>query len=358
MWRRASLQLKTLVNRRTSIATDTVGDHGDHDFDGHGPWHDTTTTSQRRQGRSNHAPSRSHHIFTTQNILTSNSPPASAMTTSPLRSSPSPATSPLSGRSQHQSTRPSSSHNAPARGWKYLRKATSTHFRHSRILHGDFAAQPSSSHISTDELPHTVPRPGLGNEPPVIPRNTGSGARAAVAAWQWQHDMFPSTFKNKLRNLDLAQKDRESGIGLAVTSDSLEDMSLAVANGSEVMGSAPSKVDFVDRLPLELAIQVLAHLDAAGLASASRVSKVWHEVSSLQDIWKESYLRERSATYATSEPIRSGAGLGVPAVEPGMDWKKAYAATDELSKRWRQGKATSVWLNGHSDSIYCLQFDE
>jgi hypothetical protein len=29
-----------------------------------------------------------------------------------------------------------------------------------------------------------------------------------------------------------------------------------------------------------------------------------------------------------------------------------------LNDRWKTGKARAVYLNGHTDSIYCLQFDE
>lgn len=349
MWRRASVQIKTLVNRRTSIATETLDASPDLHLHLH--------LEQKRQLRSSHVPSRSHHIFTTQQNLP---PSAGASPTSPATVSP--TTSPRSVQAQQQSPRPLTSHAINAR-WHRLRKATSTSFRNSRIFHADFVL-PShdSSYIPTEDLPYSVPRPGIGHEPPIIPRNSGSGARAAVAAWQ--NEMFSLPFKNKRLTLDSVQTDRESGIGIAVTStdsvaDELQDADAVHAEGEVVLGACgPNRVDFVYRLPVELAIQVLAHLDAASLAPASRVSKLWREVTSLQHVWRESYLREKTGTYATSEPIQPGVGLGVPAIQPNMNWKDAYAATEELAKRWKQGKATSVWMNGHSDSIYCLQFDE
>lgn len=355
MWRRASVSIKTLVNRRTSIATETLNGSPDIHL------HLQHQHDQKRQLRSSHAPSRSHHTFTT----TSSSQNAQA-SSGPSPSSPAALSPNISPRStnihQQQSPRSPTSHAINSR-WHRLRKATSTSFRNSRVLNGDFAL-PShdNAYITTEELPQSVPRPGFGNEPPIIPRNSGSGARAAVAAWQ--NEMFPMPFKNKRLTLDSTQNDRESGIGIAVTStdsvaDELQDPDVVTAEGDVVLGAcAPSRVDFVYRLPVELAIQVLAHLDAASLAPASRVSKAWHNVTSLQHIWRESYLREKTGTYSTSEPIQPGAGLGVPAIQPNMNWKDAYAATEELAKRWKQGKATSVWMNGHSDSIYCLQFDE
>lgn len=348
--RRASVQIKGLVNnRRTSIATDTLpGAHG-HDS---GP--SDLSSSSKRQLRAGHAQSRSHHVFTSHTALSTAASPVSPT-----------ATSPRSGQPPH-SPRPTTSYAINAT-WHRLRKATSTSFRHSRILNGDFSI-PNHEHpyAPPDDLPEgsSTARPGVGNEPPIIPRNSGSGARAAVAAWQ--QDMCPTVrpLVNKRLTLDSLQNDRESGIGIAVTIpgssvDGLHDLDMVTADGDVILGGcAPNRVDFIDRLPVELAIQVLAHLDAAGLATASLVSSTWRDIASLQHIWRESYLREKTGTFATSEPIKPGTGLGVPALQPSINWKNAYRATEELAKRWKQGKATSIYLNGHSDSIYCLQFDE
>lgn len=337
IFRRASVSIKGLVHRRTSIATDTFEEPRD--------------TAQQQQ-RSGHAPSYSHHHIQTT-------------PTSPLGgSSPS--------RVSTQQSRPTTSHGINAT-WHRLRQATS--FRHSRVLYGDFTMHPHEvPYQPQDDLPYLVPRPGVGGEPPVIPRNGGSGARAAAAAWQ--HDMFPTVhpqgradmpvLKNKRLTLDSTQTDRESGIGIAVTSSDSDagdpqDLDMVSAEGAEVLyGCAPeiSRIDFIDRLPAELAIQVLAHLDAADLARSSLVSRSWRDMVSSQHIWRESYLREKTGTYATSSPVQPGTGLGVPAIQPNITWKDAYRVTEELGKRWKRGHATSIYLNGHSDSIYCLQFDE
>jgi F-box and WD-40 domain protein 1/11 len=88
------------------------------------------------------------------------------------------------------------------------------------------------------------------------------------------------------------------------------------------------------------------------------VSSGWHGVVKNQHIWRESFLREKTTTYATSGPVRPGVGLGVPRVQPENNWKEIYRVKTELDKRWKEGKAQPVYLNGHTDSIYCLQFDE
>lgn len=338
IFRRASVSIKGLVHRRTSIATDTFEEPRD--------------TARHQQQRSGHAPSYSHHHIQTT------------------------PTSPLGGlspsRVSTQQSRPTTSHGINAT-WHRLRQATS--FRHSRVLYGDFTMHAHEvPYQPQDDLPYSVPRPGMGSEPPVIPRNGGSGARAAAAAWQ--HDMFPTVhpqgraempvLKNKRLTLDSTQTDRESGIGIAVTSSDSDagdpqDLDMVSSEGAEVLyGCAPeiSRIDFIDRLPAELAIQVLAHLDAADLARSSLVSRSWRDMVSSQHIWRESYLREKTGTYATSSPVQPGTGLGVPAIQPNITWKDAYRVTEELGKRWKRGHATSIYLNGHSDSIYCLQFDE
>lgn len=143
--------------------------------------------------------------------------------------------------------------------------------------------------------------------------------------------------------------DRESGIGITVTLPGTEE-----ADTESVI----SKIDFVTKLPTELAIHILACLDAAALTKASEVCRSWKNIISNQHIWRESCLRETTTTYATSTPVTPGTGLGVPAIAPTNDWREIYRVKQQLTHRWKGGKASPVYLNGHKDSIYCLQFDE
>lgn len=331
--RRASVSLKGLVHRRSSlVATDTFQEPRDEQ--------DKHETGRRFLRRASHA----HAQF--------------QQPTSPLSSS-------AACGGQQQQARPTTGHAINAT-WHRLRQAAS--FRHSRVLYGDFVLQedPSPPH---DNLAEPSTRPGVGNEPPIIPRNSGLRAKAAVAAWQ--NEMFPTAHGHALLNKRLTglgevdgQSDRESGIGIAVTSPQDSDLDLVTAEGEQILNDGPdpapgiSRVDFIDRLPVELAIQVLAHLDAAGLTTASVVSRRWNKMAATQHIWRESFLREKTGTYATSGLIKPGSGLGVPAVKPNVDWNETYRVTEELGRRWKEGKATPIYLNGHSDSIYCLQFDE
>ncbi|KAK2040849.1 WD domain-containing protein [Colletotrichum somersetense] len=238
----------------------------------------------------------------------------------------------------HHNQRPGTSHaHSP---WHRLRQATS--FRHSKSSYGHDAH--SDAFLADHPLP-SMPLPGNGSEPPIIPYHTGGAAKAAAAAQnQAIHNKWLTASSDDFT-------DHESGISITVTGgDSDLDLDVGDAN--------ISRIDFVAQLPVELAIQVLAHLDAAALAAASRVSRGWQKMVENQHVWRESFLREKTGTYATSLPVQPGTGQGVPSINPDVNWKQIYKAKDELDQRWKEGKARPVYLNGHLDSIYCLQFDE
>ncbi|EAQ91542.1 hypothetical protein CHGG_03477 [Chaetomium globosum CBS 148.51] len=265
--------------------------------------------------------------------------------------------------SSHHAPRPTTSH----AGWHRLRQRASFH-RQSPMMYPGYGEKLFQHDLDPIESP-TFPVPGSGEQPPIIPRNTGAAARHAAAiacnglnGYDVMDMPFPRPGWLAKDSLD----DHESGIGIALTSCEMEayvpgdevDSDVDVGTDLSRDETAIIKVDFISELPTELAIQVLALLDAATLNTASRVCSGWSEVIRNQHIWRESFLREKTTAYATSGPVKPGAGLGVPSVQPTNDWKEIYRVKTELDKRWKEGKARPVYLNGHTDSIYCLQFDE
>jgi F-box and WD-40 domain protein 1/11 len=222
--------------------------------------------------------------------------------------------------------------------WNRLRQATSFN-RNSRC----FPSGPCfDEDFSTDTSETLSPIPGCGGAPPIIPHGHGGQAARANAAAQ-----------NELlfgRNRQFGQlEDQESGIGIALT---VAD-SVASEQGAPIIS-----VDFITALPVELAIQILARLDHTVLVRASRVSKRWQAILNSSHIWREAFIREKSKTYAMSRPAQLGAGLGLPAFRSDHDWKDLYRIKQELERNWLEGAAEPIYLNGHTDSIYCVQFDE
>jgi F-box and WD-40 domain protein 1/11 len=63
----------------------------------------------------------------------------------------------------------------------------------------------------------------------------------------------------------------------------------------------------------------------------------------------------------TPAPVQvGGTGTGLPN-RPNQEWRSMYKARVELDRNWRAGATDAgkaVYLSGHTDSVYCLQFDE
>jgi len=249
----------------------------------------------------------------------------------------------IKAKSQRRHSR--ATEDRPDTAWHKLRQAASFS-RHSRFLSGTGLPFESQSPVeSCDALPSPIP--GNGAAPPIIPRGTaGAAARRQAAA---QNEFFGRSHPYLMP--DENQGDRESGIGITVTTN--EPATYIDTSISRVVG-----VDFVENLPIELVYQILSHLDHKDLIRAAKTSRRWACVSHDPQVWRQSFVREKSKTYAMSRPILPGAGLGIPKVLPDKDWKDIYRIREELEENWREGSAAPVYLSGHLDSIYCVQFDE
>lgn len=105
--------------------------------------------------------------------------------------------------------------------------------------------------------------------------------------------------------------------------------------------------------------QILSFLDAESLLQAERVSRSWNEAASSHHIWRNAFLRDygrRSRSEMTTKRKTQSAGLGKNL--PNQDWKRRFFVRQALERRWKDGKAAAIYLKGHQDSVYCVQFDE
>lgn len=241
-----------------------------------------------------------------------------------------------------QESRPTTSSGA----WRMLRTAASFRNPKSAFEHED-----PQLPKACDSVEPAIP--GIGTTAPFIPRQGrgGDAARAKAALLNGQMDQaFCASLRPK--HLEDPQGDRESGIGIAVNAS--EESSYTFQSNSE----QPDKVDFVNFLPLELSIQILSKLDELSLTRAALVSRAWNRVSSSGHVWREAYCRDWSHGYAISKPLRPGDGHGLPPVIPNMPWKVIHKARRQLKDNWNAGRARHIYLTGHLDSIYCVQFDE
>ena len=113
-------------------------------------------------------------------------------------------------------------------------------------------------------------------------------------------------------------------------------------------------------LPEELIVHILSYLDATSLTNVELVSRRWHQSASSPHVWKHILCNEfnfsQLVTTKTTHPQFGGSGLGNAG--PNQDWKSIWRARKALNQRWQKGRAAAIYLDGHSDSVYCVQFDE
>ncbi|KAL1595426.1 hypothetical protein SLS59_008358 [Nothophoma quercina] len=152
---------------------------------------------------------------------------------------------------------------------------------------------------------------------------------------------------------DVDFNDNESGVDMTCSSPIVRTDSAA----------DKKMTDPFQRLPAELATAVLSNLDATSLARAEQVSRHWHEHASSGHVWRNVFIRKyEPEVHVSPAPIQmGGSGVGKQAngkPAPAQDWKKMYSARSTINKRWKAGTPAAVYLNGHTDSVYCCQFDE
>ncbi|KKZ67808.1 hypothetical protein EMCG_06574 [[Emmonsia] crescens] len=210
-------------------------------------------------------------------------------------------------------------------------------------------------------LPYvTDPIPGNGSDPPILPDDLsrGAAARAAAAA---QNEMVKigrvtSRGDSKIFGSETAPLEESD-----VPGDSESGIDVNLQNNIDVCEDDLEVVrkDPMGYLPAELMAHILSFLDADSLSQAELVSHQWHEQASSHHVWREVFRREyrrrpKTGKVANGQPKSMGLGR----TRPNQDWKKMFAVRRTLESRWKEGKAAAIYLHGHKDSVYCVQFDE
>ncbi|KAI4168319.1 MAG: hypothetical protein LQ343_006486 [Gyalolechia ehrenbergii] len=189
------------------------------------------------------------------------------------------------------------------------------------------------------------PAPITGFAPPTFldDHTSGTAARAAAAE---QNEMIRCLRRlcSKERGV---RRDSESGIGIETQYLERE--------------TAIARLDPFQKLPRELFTHVLAFLDAQSLISSELVSRAWYSVASDDLVWKSIFLhdfRPQSQTIPDNSSCFQIRGQGLGSVEAEQDWKSMWRTRKALDQRWLDSHAAAIYLEGHYDSVYCVQFDE
>ncbi|KAK4050456.1 hypothetical protein OIV83_003526 [Microbotryomycetes sp. JL201] len=68
--------------------------------------------------------------------------------------------------------------------------------------------------------------------------------------------------------------------------------------------------------------------------------------------------RPSCATIPPLGPVPSPSLHVTPSTPLHLDWPKLFRERFLLDRRWTRGEPKSTWLKGHTDSVYCIQFDD
>ncbi|KAF2834498.1 WD40 repeat-like protein [Patellaria atrata CBS 101060] len=195
----------------------------------------------------------------------------------------------------------------------------------------------------------------------------GDAARAAAALArqekekEFQKQTSLAAGDNKLWSLKRTTTVKSDSMSkhYGIPSDSatslLDDVPM-IDEGAGLLCTKPKDPTTV--LPTELFATVLAQLDYQSLTKCESVSKTWRVMATSHHIWREVFLkRYQPKIHVTPTPVIMG-GNGIGEIVPGQDWKRLYRARKTIELRWLLGRPTAIYFNGHTDSVYCCQFDE
>ena len=234
-----------------------------------------------------------------------------------------------------------------SRGSRWLLRSTSTRRRPSL---------PALTLTSTTRYSMVGSIPGTpGNIYPLDSNYfAGSDARASAAA---HNEAFHATRPPPVPYHHITAQisdakimlDSESGIGI--------DMEAYSRPSSPTVAVEVSRLDPMEILVTELMEHVLLNLDAASILQASGVSKKWRNLTLSQSLWKKLFQQE-FVPRADAVRVSRNVPLGIGKNRRDEEWRKLYRARKLIDRRWQNGEAAAIYLNGHKDSVYCAQFDD
>ena len=87
------------------------------------------------------------------------------------------------------------------------------------------------------------------------------------------------------------------------------------------------------------------------------MSRAWYGSASSRLVWRDVFRKEFKEVYDAAG-VSAAVCVGLGKAQGGQDWKNMWRARSALEQRWKDGYAAAIYLEGHSDSVYCVQFDE
>ena len=186
---------------------------------------------------------------------------------------------------------------------------------------------------------------------------SGQGAKAAVAATRRQKLEEATT---KLDHL-YQPPSPDSGNDSAMELDSaFGDTTPTDAMQVELTACAEENL-ILKMLPGEIFLEILEYLDFKDLGNAALACKTWSHFAASPTVLRGAYMSQyhRRTSFPSPYIQIGGLGIGRPfAQQPAQNWKAMAKARTEISDNWKHNRARAIYFEGHTDSVYCCQFDE
>ncbi|KAK8211462.1 hypothetical protein M8818_003115 [Zalaria obscura] len=300
-------------------------------------------------------------------------------------------------RESSSSSGDSTSSKKPQKGASILRRASNTWRNVPKTVRGAYDAtrsRPSSSNgdmmegvehpgapsastaatflksMRMKQPRHDTPAPANNGVPSIVPgaasmqiqmppnKRPGESARKAAA-------LHNSTLNNEMIWQEEEYTRKRLG-SMAGAADSAADL-CGLENGGRdsPMVNGVDMHDYrrdpVKALPNEIVALIFSFLDAESLEECQRIpfAPQWQSMAKDHLIWRGVYLdKYQKRTYVDPAPIQiGGVGVGKPD-DPNQRWERMHTARTLLDRNWAQGLGKAIYMAGHTDSVYCVQFDE
>ncbi|ODQ66024.1 WD40 repeat-like protein [Nadsonia fulvescens var. elongata DSM 6958] len=113
-----------------------------------------------------------------------------------------------------------------------------------------------------------------------------------------------------------------------------------------ILDNTINSVDFLHEFPREVIELIFLKLTPQDLASCRQVCMSWKEVADSNAVWRNMF-NKKSSDWKVKDPLPDG-----------IIWKNVYKSHHFLDQNWKLGNVSPRILKGHTDSVYCVEFDD
>jgi F-box and WD-40 domain protein 1/11 len=138
-----------------------------------------------------------------------------------------------------------------------------------------------------------------------------------------------------------------------------ESIFFSSKESSTSASKSDQKTDLVRYFPREIIDQIFIILDIKSLNACALVNKNWQSVANANAVWRAKYFQQPYWNTISGYLPEETKELGHKSKKlPPLTWKYVYQTRAMLEERWRNGNVEPKALKGHTDSVYCVHFNE